>query len=61
MHLKVGYFVLYTPIYGITARQKRFHLQNCGMIGEKMCFFFFIYPCKFRYDVGTGLRIMSRG
>ena len=54
MHLKVGYFVLYTPIYGLTER-------NCGTIGEKMCFFFFIYPCKFRYDVGTGLRIMSRG
>ena len=33
MHLKVGYFVLYTPIYGLTERKKRFHLQNCGTIG----------------------------
>ena len=29
MHLKVGYFVLYTPIYRLTERKKRFHIQNC--------------------------------
>ena len=43
MHLKVGYFVLYTPIYGLTERKKRFHLQNCGTIGEKMCFFLLLH------------------
>ena len=29
MHLNVGDFVLYTPIYRLTGRKKRFHEQNC--------------------------------
>ena len=29
MHLKCGYFVLYTLIYRLTEWTKRFHLQNC--------------------------------
>ena len=29
MHLKFGYFVLYTPIYRLTERKKSFHVQNC--------------------------------
>ena len=30
MHLKFGYFVLYTPIYRLPERiKKRFHVQNC--------------------------------
>jgi len=29
MHLKMGYFVLYTPIYRLTERKKCFRVQNC--------------------------------
>jgi len=39
MHLKFGYFVLYTPIYRLTERkQKLFHVQNCpcGTIGANI-------------------------
>ena len=37
MHLKIGYVVLYTPIYRLTERKKRFHVQNCpcGTVGAK--------------------------
>ena len=134
MHLTFGYFVLYTQIYRLTERKKRFHVQNCpcGTVGAKIgnvlgllvhgkvdvefgrnVFFvdcliwkilnmakisitwcakaFFMHtktskcnnsgkpncdevskwrlsvgsssscPCQYRYEVGTGLRIMSRG
>ena len=38
MHLKFGYFVLYTPIYRFTKERKRFHVQNCpcGTVGAKI-------------------------
>ena len=38
MHLKFGYSVLYTPIYRLTERKKRFHVQNCpcGTVGVKL-------------------------
>ena len=38
MHLKFGYFLLYTPIYRLTERKKRFHLQNCpcGTVGANI-------------------------
>ena len=29
MHLKFGYFVLYTRIYRLTERKQHFHVQNC--------------------------------
>ena len=29
MHIHVGYFVLYTPIYRLTEWKTRFHVQNC--------------------------------
>ena len=33
MHLKFGYFVLYTPIYRLKERKPRcFHLQNCPCV-----------------------------
>ena len=37
MHLKFGYFVLYTPIYRFTERKNLFHVQNCpcGMVGAR--------------------------
>ena len=37
-HLKVGYFVLYTPIYRITKRKKGFHVQHCpcGTVGANI-------------------------
>ena len=41
MHLKFGYCVLYTPIYRLTERKKRVHVQNfpCRTVGAKkvMC------------------------
>ena len=38
MHLNVGDFVLYTPIYRLTGRKKRFHVQNCtcGTVGANI-------------------------
>ena len=35
MHLKFGYFVLYTRIYQLTGRKQHFHVQNCpgGTVG----------------------------
>ena len=38
MHLKFGYFVLYTPIYRLTERKKRLYVQNCpcGTVGAKI-------------------------
>ena len=38
MLLKFGYFVLYTTIYRLIERKKRFHVQNCpwGMIVAKI-------------------------
>ena len=38
MHLKFGYFVVYTPIYRLTERKKRFHVQNCpcGTVGANI-------------------------
>jgi len=38
MHLKVGYFVKYTPIYRLTEQKKRFHVHNClcGTVGAKI-------------------------
>ena len=37
MHLNIGYFVLYTPIYRLTERKKRLYVQNCpcGTVGAK--------------------------
>ena len=37
MHLKFGYCVLYTPIYRLTERKKRVHVQNfpCRTVGAK--------------------------
>ena len=133
MHLKFGYFVLYTTRYRLTERKSRFHLQKLSMrnvrcetsyvlgllvhgkvvgefgrkvfpvncilwktlnmaklsISERAQAFYAhenskctysrkhncdeiskwrhsrgssnSYPCQSRYDVGTGLRIMSRG
>jgi len=38
MHLKFGYFVLYTPIYRLMEIKKRFPVQNCpcGTVGAKI-------------------------
>ena len=38
MHLKFGYFVLFTPIYRFTKERKRFHLQTCpcGTVGANI-------------------------
>ena len=38
MHPKFGYFVMYTLIYRLTERKKRFHVQPCpcGTAGAKL-------------------------
>ena len=38
LHLTFGYFVMYTSIYRLTERKKRFHLHNCpcGTVGAKI-------------------------
>ena len=38
MHLKFGYFVLYTPTYWLKERKKRLHVQNCpcGTLGARI-------------------------
>jgi len=40
MHLKFSYVVLYTPMYRVTERKKRFHVQNCprGTVGANICY-----------------------
>ena len=40
MHLKFGYFVLYTPIYQLTGEKKRFHVENCPCetVGAKLVY-----------------------
>jgi len=40
MHLKFDYFVLYTTIYRLTERNKRFHAQNCpcGRVGANKAY-----------------------
>ena len=38
MHLNIGYFVLYTPIYRLTERKQRLYVQNCpcGTVGANI-------------------------
>jgi len=41
MHLKIGYCFLFTPIYQLTEKRNRFHVQNCpcGTVGANIGYY----------------------
>ena len=55
MHLNLGYFILYTPLYRLTARKKHVHVYNWELCEHGLC----ARALRVHLSIHRGLYIMK--